>query len=68
MIFKTLFLFYLPSNETYMQFSASTFMVPHLHEFYAVVQKMHSFGAIWCIFDANLATLLKIFMPEQHRP
>ena len=30
-----------------MHFSASTFMVPYLHQYYAVLPKMHFFGAIW---------------------
>ena len=32
-------------DYTYVHFSASTFLAPHLHQFSAVVQKMHLFGA-----------------------
>jgi hypothetical protein len=47
------------------RFSASTFSAPYLHQFSAVAQNMHFFGAIWDKFVLNLVLIqhqiLKIY-------
>ena len=44
-----------------MHFKASTFMIPYLHQFSAVLHKIHFFGAVWLNYAFYLGLIKKIY-------
>ena len=47
------------TKHFFLHFSASILLAPYMHNFFAVVQMMYFFGAVWIEFGANLASNLK---------
>ena len=44
-------------NKTFVHFNASTFLAPYFHQFSAVTQFKHFFGAIWHKYALNLVQI-----------